>query len=910
MPDWRAYVREHLPRLACAPEREAEIVEEVAQQLQDIYDGALMRGASHAEAKALVRNEIHDWHTLARDLLAAQHPLLARPGTIALERIEPAVAWLRIGPALLDALRDARHTIRTLLKQPVFTIATIATFALGIGATTVVFSLVHSVLLSPLPYREPDKLVVARQVVPEIADRVPIVGVNARSFLAWQASCRTTCNGMAAIARTTSTITGTGEPEGLVGAKVSPILFDVLGTAPLVGRVFSESESVPGRDRVVILTYGFWQRRFGGDPTILGRSITLDGTPVEVVGVLPSTFRLPQLPQLFPPNTVVAPFDVFRPIAWSDDLRRSWGEYDNLVILRLKPGASAESAEAELSAIAKTEFAQAPIHPYAVVRPLIDSITEDASRPLWMILAAVAAALLIACVNVASLLGTRWSARQRELAIRLAMGAGWGRLAGLVAIESALLAATGGALGCATAAVSLRSILAYAPASVPRLDEVTLDTATLAVTAAVTMACAFLCALLPAIRAARAEPADTLKVGSHTTTASGRWSTIRTWLVGGEVALTTALLVVGGLLVASFINVLNVDRGFTTTSLVAADIELPAVRYPDAASRARFFDAVLAGLESDPSIEVAGLSRLLPLEGHATVDAMIPDGNTRPIAEQVVANHLQVSAGYFHAVGLPLVRGRLLTPDDHALPVAVINNRAALTLWPGQDPIGRSFSRGSRTTSWQIVGIVGDSRISGLEAEPELVAYVPYGLSTASKLSLAMRSRGDTAAAVSRAREVVRSIDPDLPLQRVRTLDAVLDDALAMRRFQIRLMAIFAAAGLLLACVGIFSALSGVVEGRRTELAIRLALGATRGGVQSLIVRQGLVPVGIGLAVGLAGGVAAAKVIASLLFGVTPAQPVIIAIVGALVMAVALAACVEPALRAARTPLVASLRGM
>jgi putative ABC transport system permease protein len=780
------------------------------------------------------------------------------------------------------------------------------TFALGIGATAVVFSLVHSVLLSPLPYREPDRLTFVQQVIPEIADRVPILGVNPRSFIAWEKGCRTTCESMAALIGSTSTLTRLGEPEGLIGARISPALFEVLGTAPMLGRSFTRDEDAPGRNAVVIVTHGFWQRRLGGDPAVIGRVVTLDSVPVEIVGVLPATFRLPQLARLSVPNRVDNPFEFFRPLAWSDNLRRSWGEYDNVVIVRRPPGVTPQATEAELTAITRGEYERAEIHPYAVASPLMAAVTADARRPLWLVLGAVAAALLIACVNVAGLLGARWTARQRELAIRTAIGAGRSRLVQLVAVESLLLAFTGGAAGLVLASVSLRAILAIAPASVPRLDEVRLDTTSFLVIAAVTLACAMICTLLPAWRASRVDPGDTLKASALSTTPSGRWTAIRAWLVSGEVALTAMLLVVGGLLVASFINVLRIDRGFTTTSVVAANIELPAARYPDATARARFFDALLDGLSREPGVGIAGLSRSLPLEGLATVDNFVPVGETQT-GMQAVGSHVQVSAGYFAAIGLPLLRGRLLTPDDHSRPVAVISDRTARTLWPGQDALGRSFRRG-RGDLFQVVGVVADAKIAGFEKDPGLVGYVPYGLDTRSGLTLVIRGNGGDAAAITSARRVVKAIDPDLPLRRVRTLDSVVDDALAMRRFQMRLLTLFGAAGLLLACLGIYGVLSAMVEGRRAELAIRLALGAPPSRVRSLIIRQGLTPVLIGLAIGLAAGVGAARLAASLLFGVTPAHPGVLAAVTAIVLGVAIAACLEPAARGARTSFITALR--
>jgi predicted permease len=807
---------------------------------------------------------------------------------------------------LLEILHDARLSVRALIARPLFTLTTVMTFALGIGATAVVFSLVHSVLLSPLPYREPDRLAFVQQVIPEIADRVPVLGVNPRSFTAWEQACRTTCEKMAALVASTVTLTGLGEPEGLIGAKISPALFEVLGIPPMLGRSFTREEDAPGRNAVVIITHGFWQRRLAGDPAVIGRVLTLDGVPAEIVGVLPATFRLPQLPQLSVPNRVDNPFELFRPLAWSDDLRRSWGEFDNAVIVRRPAGVSDHAIEAELSALTRADYERAQIHPYAVARPLMAAVTADARRPLWLVLGAVAAALLIACVNVAGLMGARWTARQRELAIRTAIGAGRSRLVQLVAVESLLLAVAGGAAGLALASLSLRAILSTAPASVPRLDEVRLDTTSFFVIAAVTVVCALICTLVPAWRAARIDPGDTLKESALSTTPAGRWTAIRAWLVSGEVALTAMLLVVGGLLIASFIKVLHVDRGFTTTSVIAANIELPAARYPDAPARARFFDTLLDGLGRGPAVAVAGLSRSLPLEGLATVDNFVPVGETQTVTP-VVGSHVQVSAGYFAAIGLPLLRGRLLTPDDHSRPVAVISDRTARTLWPGQDPLGRSFRRG-RADIFQIVGVVADAKIAGFEREPGLVGYVPYGLSTRSGLTLVIRGNAGDAAAIASARRVVKAIDPDLPLRRVRTLDSVVDDALAMRKFQVRLLTAFGAAGLLLACLGIYGVLSAMVEGRRGELAIRLALGAPPSNVRRLIIRQGLTPVILGLVIGLTAGVGAARLTAALLFGVTPAHPGVLAAVIGVVLAVAVAACLEPAARAARTSLVSPLR--
>ena len=420
----------------------------------------------------------------------------------------------RVGLRLLEVLRDARLSFRALMARPLFTLTTVMTFALGIGATAVVFSLVHSVLLSPLPYREPDRLDL--RPAGDSGDRRPRADPRRQPAVVHilGRACRATCEQMAALVASTIDAHRAGRArrthrrEDLAGA-----LRRARHPAD-AGAVLHSGRGCARPERVVIITHGFWQRRFAGDPAVIGRVITLDSVPVEIVGVLPATFRLPQLPQLSVPNRVDNPFELFRPLAWSEALRQSWGEYDNVVIVRRPAGVSVQATEAELTAITKAEYERAQIHPYAVARPLMAAVTADARRPLWLVLGAVAAALLIACVNVAGLLGARWTARQRELAIRTAMGAGRGA-PGAVGGDRERPARNGRRrTRAALASMSLRAVLATAPAAVPRLDEVRLDTTSLIVTAAITLACALICTVVPAWRAARVDPGDTLKAVS------------------------------------------------------------------------------------------------------------------------------------------------------------------------------------------------------------------------------------------------------------------------------------------------------------------------------------------------------------------------------------------------------------
>ncbi len=900
MSEWRDYVRGRLPALPCSAETEHEIVEEVAQQLEDVYRAARAAGATDDEARRRVEDEVADWPALGAALIAARYPRTA-PARFVAARREPRVT----GPIG----RELRHAVRSLLASPVFTIASTLTLAFGLGATTAVFSLIYAVIIEPLPLRDPGRLAVVKQVVPEVADRYPLLGANPRSFMAWTRGCRATCDGLSALAAAPATLTGSGEAEGLTGARVSHGFFHLLGLPLVLGREFTAAEGRPGADDVVLLGHALWLRRFGGDPGVLGRTIELDGRPVQVVGVLAASAVVPRLDHLTTSSVHADVPEVFRPLAWPDDLLRSWGEFDNVAIVRMRPGASTVQVQAELDAITAAEFREAPFHPHTHVRLLPDTLLAPWRRPLVLLLAAVLAALTIACVNIANLMGGRWVARRRELAIRSAMGARFGDLVRLVAVEGALIAAAGGALGLALAFAGLQVVGRVAPTSMPRIDAVRFDHVSFLFALAAAGVCAIACSVLPAWHVARADAVEALKAGSHTQTETRRSAAVRRWLVGAEVALTSALLVVGGLLMVSLWNVLHVDAGFQTARVLAVDLKLPAARYGDADSRARFFDALLTSVHAVPGVERAGIVRALPLEGDATVDIIAPAGDPRPLTEHPAGNHLDVSPGYFQTLGLSLVEGRWLSDADHGRRVALVSHRTARTLWPGQSPLGRRFVRSQREIDWEVVGVVADARTRGLEQEPGLVAYVPYwGGRTPSDVSLAVRTSADPASVLAGVREAVAALDRQLPLQRIRTMDAVVDATLASRRFLMWLVMAFGAAGLLLACLGVFGVIAAAVERRTVEFAVRLALGAPPRAIARTVLAHGLGTVIAGLVVGLAGGVAAASAVGSLLFGVAPYDPAVVATVSLGMAGIGMAACLGPTVRAIRTDPVRTLR--
>ena len=911
MHDWRAYVRRSLPPLPCPTPREVDVIEELAAQLEHVYQAARSNGASDEEAFARAEAEVPDWQALARDVLQATYPQTSGARALLMKDVVPKLQRSSTGQALLTLVLDVRYAARALRRAPMFTLMAVLTLALGIAASTAVFSLVHGVLLAPLPFREASRLAVVLEVVPEIRERYPLVGANARSFTAWTDNCRTSCEDLAALGRSTATLTGEGEPEGLTGARVSPNLFDLLGIRPARGRVFLPEESTPGRDRVVVLSDAVWQRRFGGDPRVIGQTISLDGVPIEVVGVLPPSPRLPRIEQLSVMPLAFGDMEYFRPIAWSDDAVRSWGEYDYVAFLRLKEGVTSAAAEAELASVTQAAFADAPVHPAPVVRSLLDHLVGPVRRSLWLLLAAVGAGLLVACVNLTNLLAVRWAGRRRELAIRTAMGAEIRALARLVVTESVLLAAAGGLAGLVLAFWGVRLIVWLAGSSIPRIQEVTLDATAFAWAAALTLVSAVLCALVPAWRAVGIRPFDALKAGSHTATDGRRWTAARTGLVAGEVALSGALLTVGALLLVSFGNVLRIDRGFEVDSVLAVDLTLPATRYQNAQARARFFDELLASLKMRPGVQAAGVVRKAPLEGEATVDALIPFGTDKVLADQPVANHLAVSPDYFQAMRMPLLHGRIFSEADRGRLVAVVTERTARTIWPGEDPVGQVFSRSRGDRTWEVVGVVRDARIHGLDREPGLVAYPAYwDGGTPGDMTLVVRTAGDPTAWVRTVRDVVTGLDPQLPLQRIRTMSGVLETAVATRRFQLLLMLAFSGAGLLLACLGVYGVISTIAARQEREFALRLALGATRAQVMALVVRRGLSPMMIGVCAGLALGAAASRTVSSLLFGVDPLEPLIMSGVAAVLVLLTAVACLAPAWRAARTSPSTMLRAV
>ena len=834
---------------------------------------------------------------------AAARAARRRLGNPALIREDARAVW---GWGWLDGLgRDLRHAARGLRRSPGFTAVVVAVLGLGIGASTAVFSLVHGVLLSPLPFRDPGRLVTVQVHIREMEDRFPAFPASLRALEAW-AACRDVCAGVAAARSSRSTLTGAGEPRSLQSAQVTANFFDLLGVAPAIGRRFRADDTAVGGPGVAMLTHDLWRGAFGGDARIVGRVLTLDDERVEVIGVLPESLWLPDLDRLMPlPAGGGGPPEIFRPLRYTPEQASRFGEFDYPAIVRLAPGISAEQARPELTALTREAFREAPFTMTPVVRPLDLQIVSDVRAGLGWLLAAVGAVLLVACVNVASLLSARGLRRRHELALRSALGGGAAHLVRHVLAESALLAGLGGVVGVGVAHACLRLAVAAAPLEVPRLGGVGIDGPALAVAAGAAVVCAIGCGLPPAWRASRTAPAAVLKADARTG-GDRAWRRLGDLLVGAQVALTVVLLVAGGLLLASFVRLMGVDRGFEPASVVAVDLNLPASRYgPE--GRIRLYDDLLARLAGTPVVASAGITQRLPLEGEAFVEALVPAGEASPDPTELAAlvgNYRFVSPDYFRTLGMVLTRGRLFTEQDRTRPVAVVTAQTASRLWPGQEPIGRRFLRGNSPNrpSQEVVGVVGDARILGLDLDPGLVAYLPYWELAPPNVTVVARGGADTAAVLASVRESVRGLDPLLPVSNVRVLENVLAESVAVRRFLLQVTAGFASAGLALVCLGVFGTVSQRAVRQRREFAIRLTLGATRGRIVRHVCAQGLRPVAAGLAAGLAASLATARFIEALLFGVAPVDPVVLGGAALVVLGLGAVASLVPAASALRMP--------
>lgn len=812
------------------------------------------------------------------------------------------------GVHFLETLgKDLSFGLRQLRRSPGFTSIAVLTLAVGIGANTAIFSVVNSALLRPLAYSDPQQLYLVKEIVPQLAKFYPLMDANLPDYQIWRRQVRSFAD-VAVAEQASADLTQAGEPEVIHGVRASSNIFRVLGAQPAFGRAFRPEEDEPGRGNVIILTDGFWRRRFQADPSVLGRTLTLDGVPHEIVGVLPASLRFPpalgggRLQDFFEPLN--------GPLPYEQDLI---GEFDFAAVARLKPGITPDQTLAELNLVQAQIAKQANTGEdlRAALLPLQAEVVGPSRQGLIFLLAAVGAVLMIVCANLASLLLARVPGRLREAAIRTALGASRPRILRQMLTETLLLSVAGGMAGIWIAEIAVGWLVRMAPADIPRLDEVRLDARVLIFAVGISLCTGILFGLLPAWRIIRAEPLDVLKAAASVHTEGRRTRLLRECLVGLEVGLASGLLLLAGLLTASLAKTLNVNAGFAVENVLVAGVDLPAQSYPQPIARLRFCDRVLHELKNNPDVRAAGWVSIPPLAGQGGVTGITLPG-TQPNAEQPIANYRSANPDYFSAMGIPLLEGRVFSPIDRGRKVVVVSQTVANRFWPGRNPIGQIC-----TTHWdgdvpsEVIGVVGDVRTVRLEETPLMMVYVPdwfNSISAPSSPSFVIRTSAEAGSSAAAVRALIHKIDPNVPITTIRPMSQVVSESVNARRFQMSLALTFALSSLLLAALGIFGVVSYSVQQRRQELGIRTALGADWNDLLQMVLRQGMAPVMLGLAGGLIAAAFAGRFISSLLFGVPPYDPLTISAIILTVTAVALLACYVPARRAMRLDPMAALR--
>ncbi len=808
--------------------------------------------------------------------------------------------------------RDCIYAVRSLRQAPSFALVAILSLGLGLGSATAIFSLLNAILLKPLTYRQPQQLVYLREVVTPLTNAYPSLPVNYLHFRYWREQARSFAS-LAALRGRSVTLTG-ANPVKVDSASVSANFFALLSVQPQIGRSFLAEEEQPGHERVVILTDSLWTRRFGRAPGLVGQTITINNQPHTVVGILSPAFRFFKRDDLGPLASLGKNTELFTPLTRGES--DGWGgDYDFTVFGRLKPNVSLRQARAELDSLEHQIDTEHQLREglHALCLPLQDVLSHPVRRPLFVLMAAVLLLLLIVCVNLANLVWARSSKRLREFSIRTALGAGRTRLIGQVLIEMLLLGVTGGALGLALAVTAVHAFAVQTTIFVPRLDEVQIDARVFCFSLLAALACGLLSGLLPALRMTQVNGQESLRAGSHILAGTRSSLRARKVLIGSEVALSVVLLFDAGLMTASLAKLLSVDKGFTAEQAITFGISLPPAHYKTAEDDTRFWDRALESLRSLPDVQSAAYASQLPLTGESMVNGITPEGASEDAIDSVTRKLIEinvryVSPDYFRTLGIPLVQGRLLEYSDRGHPVAVVSARLAAKVWPRRDPLGQSFRTGARVGKVTIVGVVKDVHATTLDQEPTLIAYVPHWHRGMDSGYLVVRIPGDPASLIPLVRQRIKDLEPSLPVPETLTIRQLVFDSLSRRYFQVRLSGGFALAALLLTLIGIYGVVAYHAAQRRTDIAIRLALGATQMDIVWWLLETGLRPVAAGLGIGLLGALFSARLLQSFLFGVKSNDPFTMLLVVLLLMTGACCACLLPTRRVIRIDPAIALR--
>lgn len=806
-------------------------------------------------------------------------------------------------------IADVAYAARRLVRAPSFTAIALLTLALGIGVNTAIFSLIRAVVLRPLPYAESERLV----MIWGSRERGETTWLSVPELLGYRGDIDV-FDDVAAYAATAANLTGGDQPERVVAAAVTPNLFGVLGASSYAGRAFHPSADAAVIDDQVVLGHGLWQRRFGSRTDVVGQSIQVNGRARTVIGVMPAGFKLPLDFGDTRATELWIPLDL-APQAGS------WGDHSFIGIARLRPGVEPAQADAAMRGLEERwvregHWSNRSLSGRRAV-PLQDLVLGDVRHALLLLFGAVGVILLIACANVANLLLARADERHREMSVRTALGASRGRLMGQLLTESVMLSLLGALLAVAVAYAGIRGLVALAPQGIPRVEELRLDGVVLAFTLLLAVATGIIFGVAPALQLSRDDVARAVRESGRAQTGGRGRQRIRDVLAVTQIALSVVLLIGAALLMRSLMELRRIDLGFRASNALTVRTALPEATYPDDASVIRFYRTLRRELAALPGVEAVGGTRLLPLSGTIGDWSITLEGRPRVPEENPNGDWQVVTPGYFETMGMTLVRGRSLleTDEENAPIVAVINETMAARYWPNENPIGRRFHLGTSGRPWiTVVGVVAAVKHNAITEGARAEMYVPHaqwsaaGASARRAMTFVLRTRNDPLALLGYVRQAVRSLDPNLPLSDVRTLEGVASDALSRPRFTTLLLTLFAAVALSLATIGIYGVISLLVARRRQEIGIRLALGARPTTILGMVMTRALVLAATGVAFGLTAAALLGRVIASLLYGVTPFDIATFAVVPLLLAAVALLAALVPATRAAAVDPALTLR--
>lgn len=881
---WRRYLRFWGPNI------EADVDEELAFHLAMRSRDFEARGMSPEEARRAAAQRFGDVARIGNQL---------RDHDRRLQQVHQRKELMG------DLAQDLTYGLRALRRSPGFSVVAILTIALGIGATTAIFSVINGVVLRPLPYAEPDRIVMVwmdntRQGIEKDIHSYP-------NFNDYRTQ-NTVLSEMAGFGNASLTLTGGDEPQRIRGAAAEASLFRVLRATPAIGRVFASEEEESGNDGVIVLSHGLWERAFGGDRGVVGTTAQVNGRPRTVIGVMPPDFSFP-----------AKDTEAWVPLVVGQQTRESRNSFWLSAVGRLRPGVTLERAEADLATIANRIAQEYPSQQGygANLVTLPDEVVGGTLRTaLWVMMGAVMAVLLIACANVANLLLSRAAAREREIGVRVALGASRTRVVRQLLTESVLLGLIGGVAGVIVAWFGLRVLMRLAPADLPRIDEVSLDPLMLGIALLLSVVTGLAFGLVPALQSSRTAVSAAMREGGRGGTTGRQGQRLRRVLVGAQLTMVVVLLTAAGLMIRSFIELQRVDLGFQPANLLTMRLQPSAARYDSAATLRAFYGELLESTRALPGVrDVAAITDIFLSETPNSTGFVVEGQPAVPDAERVETPVDAVTPNYFQVMGIPLVRGRAFTDQDRtdAPVVAIINEAMASRYWPAEDAVGKRFKFGDDPESGQpwmtVVGVVSDMRRTGFDRPVRYETFLPHAQFTARTMTLVVRTVGEPAQMAGPVRQAVRAIDPDQPVFEVSTMDEMLSGMIAQRRFSMALIATFATLALVLALVGVYGVTSYLVAQRTREIGVRLALGADPRSVVGMVVRQGMVVAGVALALGVAAALALTRLMAGLLYGVSSTDLLTFAAVVALLAAVTAVANWLPARRAARVDLSIALRG-